>query len=263
MSSSTVPNLSHGVCNNSSLAAVTTADGIRHVFFQDVNGALRQMQLSTTTQTWATSMNFVIPNTTDAKQNTPMSAIVLEQNSDVTTPILLLYVSQDYHLAATLFNYQDSQNWENATTFFNLSQYVAALSSKSLEVVQVPGTNSSSKLSLWYEDSSGRAIGLLGTHASILPTFNLTINEPFWPWNDSTATLEANASITTTTIGAPFAISPSVYYLNSSIPSFPFGELVATFHIPNATLGMNALYANYINGTWRAGKYIWIATLIH
>ncbi|MCJ1326025.1 hypothetical protein MMC10_002688 [Thelotrema lepadinum] len=247
------PVLAHGVCNDSSLAALTTSDGTRHVFFQDANGTLRQAQLSTTTGAWTTSLNFVIPNTTDARNNTPITAMILEESTAITTPILLLYITQNNNVAATMFNYQDSQSWENASTFFNVSQYATRPESRSLFIAQIPDTNSSSKLSLWFENSDGRVTGLLGSHVQILPNFTPTILETFWAWADALSSIEAAQSPTPiTAISAPFSILPYMYYPvsdNSSTPEL-HQVLNALFFVPNAAPEASVLYAISNNGNW-------------
>ena len=69
--------LEHGVLDDSSFAAVTLQDGSRYVFFQDINGSLRQAYYSQTASSWTSDINQIIPNTTDAKSNTPLAAVPL------------------------------------------------------------------------------------------------------------------------------------------------------------------------------------------
>ena len=254
MTSSSLLSLSHGVFNDSSFAAVTTPDGTRHVFFQDVNGTIRQLQYSITSHTWLTSLSFVIPNTTDAKQSTPIAAIILEESNDISTPILLFYISQNSRIAATMFNYENSQSWENASTFFNISQYTTAPSSKSLSITQVPDTNSSSQLLLWFESRNGGVIGLLGSHANVLTPFRPTILDSFWSWADVSSALKAQIPVPDVEISAPFSVTRMLY------TQAGFGnihqDLCAIFFVPNQVPNASLVYSQYYNATWGARKCI-------
>ena len=67
--------LKHGVVNDSSLAAVITSDGVRHVFFQDTNGTIRQATRAVSSSSiWGSPLNVAVAS--DARRYTPMSAIV-------------------------------------------------------------------------------------------------------------------------------------------------------------------------------------------
>ena len=188
----------------------------------------------------------------DARDHTPMAAIILEESSDVTVPILLLYISQDNHLTATMFNYQNSQSWENASTFFNVSQFATKPGSRSLAISQVPNTNSSSELSLWFENSDGVVTGLLGSHAKVLPSFTPTILESFWTWSDDTADVKAEMPMPITAVSAPFSVAPFVYYNNSNDSVLPelSRYLKLLFFVPMAAPEASVLYVNDINDTF-------------
>ena len=80
----------HGVLDDSSFAAVSASDGSRYIFFQDVSGALRQDIYSQSTQSWTRDISNIIPNTTDARSNTPLSATIgmaLDGSDQVTRSI--------------------------------------------------------------------------------------------------------------------------------------------------------------------------------
>ena len=70
--------LKHGIMDDSAFAAVITSDGIRHVFFQDINGTIRQASRAvsspTTPDIWGSPLDVQVAS--DARRNTPMAAIV-------------------------------------------------------------------------------------------------------------------------------------------------------------------------------------------
>jgi len=68
--------LQHGILADSSLAAVSTATGNLHVFYPDISGALREALYLASTGSWETDVSMIIPNTTDARNNTPLSAVI-------------------------------------------------------------------------------------------------------------------------------------------------------------------------------------------
>ena len=78
---STVPApLIHGIVNDSSFAAAITSDGVKHTFFQDINGTIRQAtkgpssEAQTASNSWYSPLDVVVAS--DARNYTPMAAIV-------------------------------------------------------------------------------------------------------------------------------------------------------------------------------------------
>ena len=61
----------HAILNDTSLAAVSTSDGNRHVFFQDASWNIRECVFTLSTGKWSALTSSVIA--TDAKHYTPMS----------------------------------------------------------------------------------------------------------------------------------------------------------------------------------------------
>ena len=79
--------LTHGILDDSSFAAVTAPGGDRYVFFQDINGSLRQALYSPTTLSWTADIALIIPGSADARNNTPLSAtinIAIDDSDEVT-----------------------------------------------------------------------------------------------------------------------------------------------------------------------------------
>lgn len=78
----------HGIMEDTSIAAVTTLDGTRHVIFQDIGGSLRQMVYSASSKSWATGTNAII--TGGARDHTPIAAAwdaAFDQVSEHARPI--------------------------------------------------------------------------------------------------------------------------------------------------------------------------------
>lgn len=74
--------LEHGVLDDSSFAAASAQDGSRYVFFQDDSGTLRQVYYSQTTLSWTSATSKIIPDTTDARRNTPLAAVSVSSPDD-------------------------------------------------------------------------------------------------------------------------------------------------------------------------------------
>ena len=181
-----------------------------------------------------------------------MAAITMTESFDTATPILLLYVSRDDRLAATMYNYQSSRSWVNASAFFNVSQYATAPGSRSLALSQAPDTNNSNELSLWFASSGGEVTGLLGSHAQVLPHFSPTVLDPFWSWTDIASTLEAGLPVPKPVLGTPFSITPTIYFGNTTNTPTASRGLWAMYFIPNAPPEASILYAEYFKDTWSA-----------
>ena len=70
---------SHGIAKGSSFATVSASDGSRYVFCQDINGSLRQeLYIDTVSQASTNNTDYIIPNTDNARSNTPLSADFIE-----------------------------------------------------------------------------------------------------------------------------------------------------------------------------------------
>ena len=79
MATSFPTTLKHGVMRNSSFAAVITVGGVKHVFFQDTNGTIRQTTRdSSSSNTWFSPVDMIVAS--NARSNTPMSAILRKHN---------------------------------------------------------------------------------------------------------------------------------------------------------------------------------------
>ena len=68
----------HTILNDTSLTAVTTSEGNRHLFFQEESGIIRQSIFTPLNGKWSAPTTYVVA--TDARLYTPMSAIQVPQN---------------------------------------------------------------------------------------------------------------------------------------------------------------------------------------
>ena len=227
----------HGILNDSSFAAVTTSDGSRHVFFQDINTNLRQAIYSSTIRGWITTMNLV-PNTTDARLHTPISAIAQADSQGDLSEIVLVYIDSSRRLAGTTFS---SGAWTNTTAYLNISQYVTAPASRAISLNVVPNTVNSSELLLFFEDSGGNITGLYGTHIAILPFFTPTV---LWSWEDITKTIQSSLAVTHSTLSSPFSASYAWIRDNSTAVSM---GISAVFFDPLADSMSTIVGSEYSN----------------
>ena len=171
---------------------------------------------------------------------------------------MLLYISQDDHLAAAMFNHRNSRSWMDASTFFNVTQYITAPGSRSFALSQVPETNESSILSLWFTNPSGGVTGLLGSHPQVLPQFSPTVLGPFWSWTNTTTALAAGLPSPNWVVSEPFSITLIVYYQSATTTAVSIRGPYAMYFIPSAAPREKILYAKYINDTCSEGAYFQI-----
>ena len=103
-SNSTSPTFTRGAVNDTSLAAVLTSDGNRHIFLQDINGTLRHAVLSSVENLWLSDADYLFPPV-------PVSPPRLGTPITVTYPatpdpsyILVYYVNVNNTLSAILYD---------------------------------------------------------------------------------------------------------------------------------------------------------------
>ena len=68
------PRIKHIVTNHSSIAAVITTEGAKHIFFQSINGTiLETVSNSLGSTNWTSSMDIVVAS--DTRDHTPMTSL--------------------------------------------------------------------------------------------------------------------------------------------------------------------------------------------
>ena len=88
-----------GAMNDTSLAAVSTPDGNRHVFLQDINGTLRHAVFSSVANLWLPDADYLIPSVpvSPPRFETPITTTYFAEYSE---DILVYYVNVDNTLSA-------------------------------------------------------------------------------------------------------------------------------------------------------------------
>ena len=71
---STIVDSRHRILADTSIAALSTSTGDRHIFFQDCSGTVRQAIFVTSKAQWLSSLAMIVA--TDAKNHTPIAALV-------------------------------------------------------------------------------------------------------------------------------------------------------------------------------------------
>ena len=64
----------HSILDNTSFAVAATAEGNRHVIFQDFCGAIRDSFYSHGTASWTSTESWIVP--ANARNHTPLTAVV-------------------------------------------------------------------------------------------------------------------------------------------------------------------------------------------
>ncbi|MCJ1311268.1 hypothetical protein MMC25_004939 [Agyrium rufum] len=170
--------------NDSSFAAVTTLDS-RIVFFQDLNGTLRQAIYSSSSQEWNTGDDLLIPYTSNARENTPMSAIINTYLAG-QDEIFLFYVDD---LNNVTIRWYTRGSWASPedSAFADLPNVITAAQSRSLSITAVPNTDDN-VLCLFVEEPAGTVSTFLGNknlEGELLEPF-----DPFtWIWQNITGQL--------------------------------------------------------------------------
>ena len=93
--------LTLGALNNTSLAAVTTPDGNRHIFLQDINGTLRHAVYSSAANFWLPDADFLLPPVpvSPPRLGTPITA-TCHTNVSGYGLILVYYVNVNETISA-------------------------------------------------------------------------------------------------------------------------------------------------------------------
>ena len=157
-SATSTPTLKHGILNDTSLAAVTSLDGNRHVIFQDFNGSLRHTVYDQAPSSWINEADFVSAGSIP-RNNTPLAAINI--NGGGSGEIHVFSINTAGIVTATLYFLDDdlvgSPNPMNST-------FLAATSSRTLSISSMPSSENGTvaEAILLYEAPSGNITTLRG-----------------------------------------------------------------------------------------------------
>ena len=165
-SSTPLPILKNGILNDTSLAAVTTAEGNRHIFFQDINGSLRHNVYDQSSNKWLNGTDY-LDSDLPPRNLTPIAAFAI---TDFL--ILIHFVSTNDFLSATSFDIGGGSSQGHVPGLMNDS-FPVAPGSRTLSLAQMAsndlnGTTSipSTQVMLMYEATDGNITTLLSTYAN-------------------------------------------------------------------------------------------------
>lgn len=160
------------IYNETSLAAVTTLDNNRHVFFQDSNGSLRHTVFSVSNRSWSEHIDYVnLPK--PPAWETPITALQLnQQNSNMTTnetnvyqDIQIFYLSADNYIATAFYPLYEGLLSSYADTFTGTAidgSYLVTEGSRVLSVSSMtPTRNDTAAEALLVYEAPGREITAL------------------------------------------------------------------------------------------------------
>ena len=216
--------------NDTSIAAVTTADLNRHIFFQDVNGSLRHTSYDAGANTWDDGVNYV--SASSLPQNpTPLAAMeIYSQNAGANTDyataqsyIHLFFVNTDDVLTATVI--PTSSTTQQLPVPMNNS-FPVAPASRSLKVspFQVANQGFIANAMLTYESPNG-TIDTLRGH------FQGSSTAPQWQWTDVSTSIASAMTEFGTSLTNPFTTN---VYEGTDSKGRPFQDISLSFLNPSA-----------------------------
>ena len=215
------PSPKNAILNDTSLAAITTSDGNKHLFFQDLNGSIRHTSFDVSSKSWATSPQFV--ETEIAPRNlTPLAVVEIEQSTSATqSPTMeVLYIAFNNTLMDVIYGFTVSQ-YLSRGSLLNGSFSVAP-DTRSLTVAQtknIPSAsefNTTAEVVLLYEAPNHNITTL---HGSINTDAGIE-NLGGWSWvNVSDSVYSAIRNKSDTWLSPP--IASHVLSLDDSSPQSP------------------------------------------
>ena len=186
-----------GILDDTSLAAVTSFDGNRHVFFQDTNGSIRHTVYAQSAGSWATAPDLVSISSSPPRNHTPLSAIPISLGPSAGE-IHLFYTTTDGFLAATL--YQLGNVIAGNPKPINNSLAVAS-DSRALSITLVPQSQNgtTAEAILLFESPYGNITTLRGY-------FTATDTSVQWVWHNISETISSAFDGADTWLSPPTAI---------------------------------------------------------
>ena len=178
-----------GIQNDTYIAAVTTSDSNRHIFFQDVNGSIKHMVTAQSggSAQWVNTADTVQTSSTP-RNSTPLAVVRFNRNVAFPDFMHLFFINSDSQITATYFEADGGTEF----TPGNVSIPVAT-NSTTLSISQVTPAGSDNgsgytEIVLLYEAQNGNITILNGV-------FNSTaLGSGNWTWRDVSDTVEAAVS---------------------------------------------------------------------
>ena len=193
------PPLKRGILNDTSLATVTTFEGNRHVFFQDLNGSLRHTVFYQGANSWANEADYV-NLASSARNHTPIAAIKLGAEILGFDRILIFYVSIENVLASTLYGVH-AANILNGNLMNN--SFPVVTGSRTLSVTQMAlSQNETTEAVLLYEAPGADFTALHGY-------LSASESNPQWLWQNVSEAVYSQLDKSNVRLSPPFASGPS------------------------------------------------------
>ena len=244
MSSPSAPISKNGALNDTSLAAITTADNSRRIFFQDVNGTLRHATLVPSTNTWVFVRDFLL-TTAQPRNNTPLA--VLSVNTSTSGAYITLFYIDTHNLLACILLNPDGLT--DGTNIINGS-FPTAPNTRSLSISQLSTSDygltvGSSIVTgeslLFYEDPNRAVSAIHGKILSTIPAGGVVIGPPYWIWSNVTELFSSKALNVGYPGEAPENFQLSAPFAASALSQRPASNFVlATFFNPQVLLNLTA-----------------------
>ena len=159
--------------NDTSLGAVTTLDGNRHIFYQDSSGSLRHIVYDASARAWSNEADLVLTESLP-RNNTPVTAINAEFN--LKNQIHVFFIDMNDRVAATAYV---SGGFVSASDNLMNGSLSAATGSRTLSIsrMTLSQTYTADEALLFYEANNG------GNFTSLRGYLNPGVDPP-WIWYD-------------------------------------------------------------------------------
>ena len=234
-----VPSLKTGALNDTSIDAVTTSDGNRHVFFQNINGSIQHVIFSTANQDSIPAADFIL-TPSPPRNYTPLAVFTITIGMDIPKEELQLFFVN----SSGLLNGVRYVPAQVGTTSIELNgAYAVSSDSRSLSVTPViPGRGDvTAQATLLYESSNGSVNALFGNYSE---TEFSGGSVPSWQW----ASVALPEDVPTSHYGPPFTTSG---VLIPAANQTVLGSLVGTLFVDST----NATNVQSLTIDWVAGMY--------
>ena len=203
------PPLVNGALKDTSLASTSTADGNRHVFFQDINGTLRHAQFSAATNGWLPSIDFLLTEQ-QPRNHTPISAIQALPLDDRDAEINIYFVDVNDTLSAVQYSISPV-GLLGAADLLNETIPVSS-SARSLSVSRLlsNGSNIEDEYLLFYENPNNGVSVMHGQYINALKAEGggQKAYAYVWAWNNVSELfyLEDPDELDGSRLSAPFSV---------------------------------------------------------
>ena len=236
------PIIRNGILNDTSIAAITTQDGNRHIFFQDFNGSLRHTSFDQSANSWLPVSQYI---QTDAvpRKFTPLAVVEIDQANyfSDTGPIMSIFLTT---MNNSLANVKYAMPGLTEGTDMMNGSFLLAPNSRTLSVTQTVNNANLSvaanpEIILAYEDLSHNITTFYGNYTYIYHPDDGAFEEWIWQ-NVSQPVGSAIASRSDTWRGSPIAISVMSENTDEQNPNITSTHVCFAYFNPDALVNQSA-----------------------